>query len=116
LILYIAILFSAAMPSKGTSLSVVSIIGIIAASLAVVILENGGTLSIAQGQGNLTSLLTPEQKAAICDPSDTHINTTESKICGKPVTPSSNSTSSENATTGAEAPSSPTAAAPSTGE
>lgn len=48
----------------------------------------------------------------------THIDATESKICGKPITPSSNSTSSEIVTTGAgaEVPSSQTAAAPSTGE
>ena len=101
MILYTAILFSAAMLSKETYLNIVSIISIIVASLVVTV----GELRIfgtAQGQGNLTSSLTAEQKAAICDPSDTHINTTESKICGKPVTPSSNSTSSGNVMTGAE--------------
>ena len=30
-----------------------------------------------QGQANITSSLTPQQKAAMCNPNDTHINTTE---------------------------------------
>jgi hypothetical protein len=48
------------------------------------------------------------------DPNDTHINTTESKICGKPVTikphisnttPSANATTSENNTSQSIVPS-----------
>jgi hypothetical protein len=116
MILYIAILFSAAMSCRKTSLSIISIMGISAASLAVVTLGEFRIFSMAQAQGNITSSLTPEQKAAICAPGDTHVNATESKICGIPMTPSSNSTSSENATAGTQAPSAPTAAAPSTGE
>ena len=118
MILYTAIMFSVTMSCRKTSLSVISIIGIFAASLAVVALGEFRISSIAQAQGNITSSsLTPEQKAAVCAPGDTHVNATESKICGIPMTPSSNSTSSENATAGAETPSSPpTAAAPSTGE
>ena len=114
MILYTAILFSASMSCRKTSLSVISIMGIFAASLAVVVtLGEFRIFSMAQAQGNITSSLTPEQKAAICAPGDTHVNATESKICGIPMTPSSNSTSSENATAGTQAP---TAAAPSTGE
>ena len=116
MILYTAILFSAAMSCRKTSLSVISIMGIFAASLAVVTLGEFRIFSMAQAQGNITLSLTPEQKAAICAPGDTHVNATESKICGIPMTPSSNSTSSENATAGTQAPSAPTAAAPSTGE
>ena len=109
------------MSTKKKSLNIVFIMAIVVVSLtALVVLGQSRIFGIAQGQGNLSSSLTPEQKAAICDPSDTHINATESKICGKPATPSSNSTSSENVTTGAgvgaEVPSSQTAAAPSTGE
>jgi hypothetical protein len=54
------------MSTKETSLSVISIIGIIAASVAVVTLEELGIFGMAQAQGNLTSELTPEQKAAVC--------------------------------------------------
>ena len=102
------------MSSKETSLSVISIIVILAASLAVVTLGEWRIFGMAQAQGNLTSELTPEQKAAVCASVGSHVNTTESRICGIPTTPSSNTTSSENATTGAEAP--PPAANPSTGE
>ena len=111
MILYTAILFSVAMSRKETSLSIVSIISILTASLAVATLREFGTFGMAQGQADITPELTPEQKAAICDPSDSHINGTESRICGIPKTPSSNTTSSENTTTGAEAP--PTNLAPS---
>ena len=52
----------------------------------------------ATGQANVTSSLPAEQKAAICDPNDTHVNATESRICGKPITPSG-STANANATT-----------------
>jgi hypothetical protein len=99
------------MSRKETSLSVVSIIGILTASVAIVTLEELGIFSMAQAQGNLTSELTPEQKAAVCASVGSHVNTTESRICGIPTTPSSNTTSSENTTTGAETP--PTDLAPS---
>ncbi|MFL6365204.1 MAG: hypothetical protein ACJ719_08425 [Nitrososphaeraceae archaeon] len=54
------------------------------------------------------------KSSKICSSVGSHVNTTESKLCGIPTTPSSNTTSSENMTTGAEAP--PPAANPSTGE
>ena len=104
MILYIAILLSAVMRKK-TSPSIVSIIAVLATSLAVITLGEFGICGIAQSQGNdTTSLLTPDQKAAICSSVGSHVNTTESRICGIPTTPSSNTTSSENTTTGAEAP------------
>ncbi len=104
MILYIAILFSAAMLRKKTSVSVVSII-VLVTSLAVTTLGEFGIFGIARSQGNdTTSLLTPDQKAAICSSVGSHVNTTESRICGIPTTPSSNTTSSQNTTTGAEAP------------
>ena len=80
---------------------------ILAASIVSVTLTGSGNFGTAQGQVNSTSELTPEQKAAICDPNNPsskldHVNTTESKICGLPVDPSG--------TTGAEAPSDATGA------
>jgi hypothetical protein len=92
-----------------TCLSIIVISTIFAAT--TVTLTGIGSIGIAQGQLNSASELTPEQKAAICDPSDTHINGTESRICGIPKTPSSNTTTSEDTTTGAEG--SPTDLAPS---
>src|ERR671933_2504260 len=92
-------------------LSSLTVITILAS--AVIILVEFGTLGNAQGQGNLTQgnvTLTPQQKDAICNPNNpasklNPVNTTESKICGIPVTikPStSNATSSSiNTTTGA---------------
>ncbi len=82
-----------------TSLSILSII--LAATIVSVALTEFGSVSIAQGQANVTSSLTPEQKAAICDPNDTHVNATESRICGKPITPSG-STANANATSSSE--------------
>jgi hypothetical protein len=79
----------------------------------MVALTGFGSVDIAQGQvNNSTSSLTPEQKAAICDPNNplsnlNPVNTTESKICGIPVTvrpPISNMTTADNTTTGTEAP------------
>ena len=88
------------------AVGIISITAIIAATLVLVItitkLENFG---IAHGQVNSTSL-TPEQKAAICNTSDNSINTTESKICGVPVTVKPHLNSS-NMTTGAQAPPTP---------
>jgi hypothetical protein len=94
------------MSRNKTSLSVVSIMVILAASISAVTLKELGIFVFAQGQENLTSSssLTPEQQSAICSSVGSHVNTTESKICGIPTTPSSNTTSSENATTGAEVP------------
>jgi hypothetical protein len=97
------------MPNKGKFLNIVSIIMILSASiLAAVTLTEFRNFRIAQGQGNLT--LTLEQKAAICNPDNSlsklkSVNTTESHICGITRTQASNTTSSENMTTGAEAPS-----------
>jgi hypothetical protein len=94
-------------------LNVVSIILFLAASiLSAVTLTEFRDIGIAQGQGNniTSSSLTPEQKAAMCDPNNPSsmlksVNTTESHICGIPKTQSSNATSSGNMTTCAEAPS-----------
>ena len=109
-------------------LSSLTLITILAS--AVIILAEFGTFGNAQGQGNLTQgnvtagnvTLTPEQKDAICNPNNpasklNPVNTTESKICGIPVTikPStSNATTSSgtNMTTGGEAPSSSSSSPP----
>ena len=44
-------------------------------------------------QGNISSL-TPQQKAAMCNPSDTFVNDNESRICGVPPTPTNTTSSS----------------------
>ena len=68
-----------------------AIIVILTAS-TVLTLTNFGKFGVAQGQSNTTSSSsTPEQKAAICDPNNPSsrlnpVNTTESRICGIPVT------------------------------
>src|SRR5918911_397621 len=100
------------------------------ASAVIIILAEFGTFGNAQGQGNQTQgnvtvgnvTLTPQQKDAICNPNNplsklNPVNTTESKICGIPVTikPStSNATTSSgtNMTTGGEAPPSSTSTSP----
>jgi hypothetical protein len=125
------------MSRKETSLNVLTIVIILAA--AIVTLTEFGNFRIAQGQGNLTQgnvtvgnvTLTPQQKDAICNPNNplsklNPVNTTESHICGLPVTvkPSNTTTANTttantttantttaNTTTGAEAP--PTNLAPS---
>ena len=97
------------MSRKQTSLSVASIIIVLTASLAAVTLREFGFLGTAQGQASQE--LTPEQKSAICASVGSHVNTTESRICGIPKSPSSNATSPEITTPGAEAP--PTDSAPS---
>jgi hypothetical protein len=79
---------------------------------ATMITLAGFGICIVQGQVNTNTslLLTPQQKAAICDPNNpklNFVNTTESKICGIPTTPT-NTTSSAAAnttTTSSEAPS-----------
>ena len=82
------------MSKKGPSLCIIAIIVILTASTALA-LTDFGKFGVAQGQSNTTSSsslsLTPEQKAAICDPNNPSsrlnpVNTTESRICGIPVT------------------------------
>ena len=70
------------------SLGVISIIIILSAIIASLSLTEFGTVGIAQGQAAPMSL-TPQQKAAMCNPSNPKlkiVNMTESKICGIPVT------------------------------
>ena len=92
------------------SLSIISITIILAASIiSVVALIEFGSVVIAEGQANNTSSsLTPEQKAAICDPNNpklNFVNGTESRICGIPKT--STTSSAANATTTSENNTSP---------
>jgi cell division protein FtsN len=92
----------------------------ILASVIVILTEFGSMMVSAQAQVNATSL-TPEQKDAICNPNNpasklNPVNTTESRICGIPVTLKphpSNATaaSSPNIATGGEAP--PSTSSPS---
>src|SRR5919202_5950946 len=52
-------------------------------------------IGIAQVQVNSTSSLTPQQKAAMCNPNNPKINfvnSSESEICGIPPTPTNMST------------------------
>jgi hypothetical protein len=89
---------------KQLSLSLLTIAVILAA--AIVTFTEIGKFSVAQGQSDITPSLTPQQKAAMCDPSNpklNFVNGTESRICGIPKT-ITNTTSSENMTTGAEEP------------
>jgi hypothetical protein len=104
------------MPRKETSLNVLTIVIILAAT--IVILTEFGNFRIAQGQGNLTIgnlTLTPEQKDAICNPNNplsklTPVNTTESHICGIPKTwHPSNITTTETGTEAASPPPPPSA-------
>jgi hypothetical protein len=92
------------------------------ASVIVVLTEFGSIMVSAQAQVNASSL-TPEQKDAICNPNNpasklNPVNTTESRICGIPVTVKphpSNATaaSSPNIATGGEAPPSTSSPSPS---
>jgi hypothetical protein len=71
-----------------SSLGVISIIIILSAITASIALTEFGIGGIAQGQAGTMSL-TPQQKEAMCDPSNPKlkvVNMTESKICGIPVT------------------------------
>jgi cell division protein FtsN len=95
------------MPRK-ISLSGIVMATILAVSV-VVALTVFGKFRTAQGQVNITSSLTPEQKDAICNPNNplsklNPVNTTESKICGIPVTvkPRISNMTSPNTTTGTE--------------
>ena len=98
------------------SLSIISITIILAAGIvSVVALTEFVSVGIAQGQVNniTSSSITPQQKAAMCNPGNPKlkfVNSTESKICGIPPTPkNTTSTSTANTTrttgTGTETPS-----------
>ena len=94
----------------------------ILASVIVILTEFGSMMISARAQVNASSL-TPEQKDAICNPNNpasklNPVNTTESRICGIPVTVKphpSNATaaSSPNIATGGEAPPSTSSPSPS---
>jgi hypothetical protein len=89
-------------------LSIIAITIIITTNMALITLRVFGNVGIAQGQGNnVTSSLTSQQKAAMCNPSDKFVNDTESSICGIPKTPTNTTTSAANTTTGIEALSPP---------
>jgi hypothetical protein len=98
---------------KQLSLSLLTIAVILAA--AIVTFTEIGKFSVAQGQSDITPSLTPQQKAAMCDPNNpklNFVNGTESRICGIPKTITN--TTSSNITTGAEEPPPPaTSIAPS---
>jgi len=88
------------------SLNIIPIMLIIILTVSIGVastLTGFGKLGIAQGQednSTSSSSLTPEQRAAICEPGDKHVNTTESRICGIPKSqPSNATTSSEENTT-----------------
>jgi hypothetical protein len=94
-----------------------SIIIIFTVVTAIIVTFTGfANFGIAQGQvNNTTSSLTPEQKAAICDPNNPSskldfVNTTESTICRIPKTITNTTTTEEAAnnttTMGTETPSS----------
>ncbi|MFL6316537.1 MAG: hypothetical protein ACJ709_04120 [Nitrososphaeraceae archaeon] len=109
---------------KKASMSIISIAMILVP--VIVTLAQFGSIGTSHGQGNLTIgnlTLTPEQKAAICDPNNPlskldFVNTTESRICGIPKTitntTSANMTTANttipDTTTGAESPPSSTIA------
>src|ERR1041384_675349 len=100
---------------QNISLGITSITIILAASIVLVIsVTELGNISVVYGQGgNSTSIssLTPQQKAAICNPNDKSVNATESKICGIPITVQPHSS---NMTTGAQVqPSSTSTTSPS---
>ncbi|HYZ50835.1 MAG TPA: hypothetical protein VE593_08100 [Nitrososphaeraceae archaeon] len=97
------------MSKKRPSLCLIAIIIILTAT-TVLTLTDFGKFAIAQGQSNTTSSLslTPEQKAALCDPNNPSsrlnpVNTTESRICGIPVTVKPHSSNTTSA--GTETPS-----------
>jgi hypothetical protein len=91
----------------------------IAIASSLIVVSGGGLVGsgIANAQGqvdnstsSLASSLTPEQKDAICNPNNplsklNPVNTTESHICGLPVTVKPSNMTTANTTTGAEAPS-----------
>jgi hypothetical protein len=95
------------MTKEKTFLSLV-FISIILVSTTVT-LSGFGIFGLAHGQSNTTttsSSLTPQQKAALCDPSNPKlkfVNSTESKACGLPKSVKSNM--SNTSTAGPESPS-----------
>src|ERR671927_345932 len=100
--------------NKQASLSVLilTMVIILALTLTAVTLARFGNPGVAQGQANITIgnlTITPQEKAAICDPNNpklNFVNTTESKICDIPTTPANTSSAAANTTTtGSEAPS-----------
>jgi hypothetical protein len=72
---------------------------IIFATIIALALTEFGNFHIAQGQVNdntaSSSSLTTQQKAAMCSPSDTFVNDTESKICSIHPTLTSTKTGTE---------------------
>jgi hypothetical protein len=81
------------------SISIISITIIVSANI-VIALPGFGGIGIAHGQ--VTPSLTPEQKAAMCNPSNPKlkvVNMTESKICGLPVTVSKRASTNTTANT-----------------
>jgi cell division protein FtsN len=110
--------------SRKVSMSIVTIIAFIVAATVVVTLTQFVNIGVAQAQVNSTSspLLTPQQKAAICDPNNPSsnlnpVNTTESKLCGIPVTvkPHLSNMTTSNMTTGAPAGTLSSSTTPSAG-
>ncbi len=82
---------------QNISLRISSLIIIISASVVLAIpMTDLGNFSVAQAQvSNITSSLTSQQKAAMCDSSNpklNFVNDTESKICGIPPTSASTPT------------------------
>jgi hypothetical protein len=80
---------------------------ILGVGIVLIALTELANFGIAQGQvSNSTpsSSLTPQQKAAMCDPNNpklNFVNTTESKMCGLPKTVQN---TTANITTGAQTP------------
>src|SRR5919198_6404970 len=91
--------------SHMASVSIISITIILAAGIVLVVAltEFVSVIGIAQGQvNNITSSITPEQKAAMCNPSNPKlkfVNGTESKICGIPKTIKNTTSTTANTTT-----------------
>jgi hypothetical protein len=88
---------------QNISLGIMSITTIIAASIVLVIsITEFGNFDVAQGQlsnstssSSSSSSLTSQQKAAMCNPNNPKlkfVNSTESKICGIPPTPTNMTT------------------------
>jgi cell division protein FtsN len=97
------------------------IISIVFTATMIITLTGFANFGIAQGQANnvtsSSSSLTPEQKDAICNPNNPSskldfVNTTESKICGIPSTPTNTTTTMTTPSASANA----TIATPRTGE
>jgi hypothetical protein len=90
---------------QNISLGIMSITTIIIAAsiVSVISITEFGNFGIAQGQisNSTPSSLTPQQKAAMCDPNNpklNFVNSTESEICGIPPTPTNATTTTTPAT------------------